>query len=151
MKKWLEQTQIFLLVGVIILIGNYIGFKIPIMQALPGMIIMIIITLVGIEISKIIPIKQLPSVFWISLIALLITSPINPYGAMLDKQYLSKINFMAIATPILAYSGLSLGKDFKLIKTLSWKIVIVAIAVYTGTFLCATAIAQLVLKFSHVI
>jgi len=151
MKKRLEQTQIFLMVGVTTLVGNYIGFKVPIMQALPGMLIIILITLVGIEISNLVPIKQLPAVFWISLIALLVTSPINPYGAMLDKQFLSKINFMAIATPILAYSGLSLGKDLKLIKTLSWRIVIVAIAVYTGTFLCATVIAQIVLKLTHVI
>jgi len=127
MKKWLEQTQIFLLVGVITLIGNYIGYKVPIMQALPGMLLIILITLVGVAISVLIPIKQLPAVFWISVIALLVTSPINPYGAMLDKQYFSKINFMAIATPILAYSGLSLGKDLKLIKTLSWKIIIVAL------------------------
>lgn len=151
MKKWFEQIQIFLLVGVIALIGNYIGFKVPIMQALPGMLLLLVITLVGIAISEIIPIKQLPAVFWISIIALLITSPINPYGAMLDKQYFSKINFMAIATPILAYSGLSLGKDLKLIKTLSWRIVVVALAVYTGTFLCASAIAQVVLKLTHII
>lgn len=151
MKKWLEQTQIFLLVGVTTLIGNYIGFKVPIMQALPGMLLIILITLAGIAVSNLIPIKQLPAVFWISLIALLITSPINPYGAMLDKQFFSKINFMAIATPILAYAGLSLGKDLKLVKTLSWKIVVVAIAVYTGTFICATTIAQIVLKLTHVI
>jgi len=151
MKKWLEQTQIFLLVGVITLIGNYIGYKVPIMQALPGMLLIILITLVGVAISVLIPIKQLPAVFWISVIALLVTSPINPYGAMLDKQFFSKINFMAIATPILAYSGLSLGKDLKLVKTLSWRIVIVAIAVYTGTFVCATAIAQFVLKLTKVI
>ena len=151
MKKWLEQTQIFLLVGAIALIGNYIGFKVPIMQALPGMLLIILITLVGLAISIMIPIKQLPAVFWISVIALLVTSPINPYGAMLDKQYFSKINFMAIATPILAYSGLSLGKDFKLLRTLGWRIIIVALAVYTGTFLCATVIAQFVLKLTHVI
>ena len=151
MKKYFEQIPIFLLVGAITLIGNYIGFKVPIMQSLIGMLLIIAITLVGIAISKIIPIKQLPSVFWISIIALLVTSPINPYGAMLDKQFFSKINFMALATPILAFSGLSFGKDLKLLKTLSWRIVIVALAVFTGTFVCATAIAQLVLKMTHVI
>ncbi|WP_406541675.1 hypothetical protein [Clostridium ljungdahlii] len=64
----------------------------------------------------------------------------------MDKQYLEKIDMIALTTPVLAFAGLSLGKDLKLFKSLSWKIIIVALTVYTGTFVFATMIAQIVLK-----
>lgn len=150
MKKWIDQILVLLLVGVISLIGNYIGFKVPIVQGLIGMFLLVAITVLGMALGKLVPIK-LPVVFWISVIALLITSPVNPYGAVLDKQFFGKINFMALATPILAYAGLALGKDLKLFKQLSWRIVLVAIAVYTGTFVGATMLAQIVLKATGMI
>lgn len=146
-KKWMEQIMIFLLVGGITLIGNNIAYKVPIKVGVIGMLLLIAFTLGGMLLGEIIPLK-LPVVFWISIIALLATSPLTPYGAILDKQYLSKINMLAIATPILAYAGLSLGKDLKLFKTLSWKIVVVALTVYTGTFVFATTIAEIVLKIT---
>jgi hypothetical protein len=40
------------------------------------------------------------------------------------------------------------GRDPFFLGFLSWKIVIVALAVYTGTFLAATAIAEVVLRFT---
>jgi hypothetical protein len=118
----------------IIVVGNRIGFGTLLSDGLVGMILLIVTTMAGLMIAEVDPIK-LPAVFWVSILALLITSPLNPYGAMLTKQYLSKINFLAIFTGILAYAGLAVGKDLKLFQHLSWKIVIVALAVYTGTFL----------------
>ncbi|WP_192811839.1 hypothetical protein [Priestia filamentosa] len=49
---------------------------------------------------------------------------------------------MAIATPILAYAGLSFGKDLKEFRKLSWRIVVISIVVYTGTFVLSTLIAE---------
>jgi hypothetical protein len=147
MNKWLDQLLILLWVGVITVVGNRIGYGTPIADSVVGMILLVLITLVGLIITEVIPIK-LPAVFWISVVALLTTSPLNPYGAMLEKEYIGKINFLALATGILAYAGLAVGKDLKLFQNLSWKIVIVALAVYTGTFLGATAIAEVILKFT---
>lgn len=145
MKKLIQETVILLGVGVIALIGNTINDKVPLKVGFIGMAILVGITLAGIIIKKIIPVN-LPMVFWVSIIAVLVTCPLNPYGAYLDKQYLDKINMLALTTPVLAFAGLSLGKDLKLFKELSWKIVIVALTVYTGTFIFATLIAQIVLK-----
>ena len=50
---------------------------------------------------------------------------------------------MALATPILAYAGLSFGKDLNEFKKLGWRIVVVSLVVYTGTFLFATVIAEI--------
>lgn len=147
MNKWLDQLLILLWVGAITVVGNRIGYGPPLLDSILGMLLLVVITLAGLIIAEVVPIK-LPAVFWVSLLALLITSPLNPYGAMLEKQYLGKINFLAIPTAILAYAGLAVGKDLKLFQHLSWRIVIVALAVYTGTFLGATAIAQAVLKLT---
>ncbi|MBE3587547.1 MAG: hypothetical protein IMW93_03140 [Thermoanaerobacteraceae bacterium] len=143
-----ERIPTFLLVGLIALIGNSIGFKIPIVDSLIGMALLIVLTLIGQAIATFSPVKM-PVVFWISVVALISTSSLNPYGQQL-AGLMNKIDFLAIATPILAYAGLSLGKDIKHFKNIGWKMVIIAIAVYTGTFVCASIIAQIVLKIQGI-
>lgn len=137
------------LFGILTLAGNTIGYKIPVGDALIGYGIMMVITLLGAGIAKIAPLK-LPMVFWISIVALLSTSPVSPVAAKVT-MYTAKIDFLAICTPILAYAGLSVGKDMAAFKKLSWRIVGVALAVYTGTFLFATVIAEFVLRFQGTI
>ena len=53
--------------------------------------------------------------------------------------------------PVLAYAGLSLGKDLGAFRRLSWRIIPVALAVTAGTFICATALAQVVLHLEGLI
>lgn len=139
----------FVLMGVMAVAGNTIGYKMPVMDAIIGYAIMLAITLVGAGFSKIIPIK-LPMVFWISIIALAVTSPFSPFGTTITA-YTNKVDFMALCTPILAYAGLAVGKDLDAFKKMSWRIVIVALAVYTGTFLFATMVAEVMLRFEGVI
>ncbi|ADK16390.1 MULTISPECIES: hypothetical protein [Clostridium] len=145
MKRLIQEAFILFWVGIIALVGNTIKNKVPLKIGIIGMAILLAITLLGIIIKKIVP-ANIPTVFWVSIVAVLVTSPLNPYGAFLDKQYLEKIDMIALTTPVLAFAGLSLGKDLKLFKSLSWKIIIVALTVYTGTFVFATMIAQIVLK-----
>jgi hypothetical protein len=111
------------------------------MKALPGMFIIIAITIAGFAVGKLIPFKT-PVVVWISLIALLVSSSVFPGNAYIVKAA-EQINFMALATPILAYAGLSFGKDLKEFKKLGWRIVVVSLVVYTGTFIFSSLIAEL--------
>jgi hypothetical protein len=92
--------------------------------------------------SRVLP---MPMVFWISVLALLSTSPISPCAKTV-LYYTNNLDFMAFTTPILAFAGLAVGKDLEMLKRMSWRIVIVALAVYTGTFVFATAIAQIILR-----
>lgn len=147
--KWMETIIIFLVTGVIAVLGNTIGYKHPVDVAVIGYLIMVTITLVGIALAEFLPIK-LPMVFWISIIALLSTSPISPVAKTV-LAYTGKMDFMAIATPILAYAGLAVGKDLPMFKTMSWRIIVVALAVYTGTFVFATIIAEAVLRVQGLI
>ncbi|QQE72708.1 hypothetical protein KDJ56_12095 [Brevibacillus composti] len=139
-----DRLLIISLIGLIAVIGNWIGFKVSPIEALPGIIVIIAITLAGWGIAAILPFKS-PAVVWISLVALIVTSPIFPGNAWL-AEVTGKLNFMALATPILAYAGLSLGKDIESFKRLSWRIVVVSLVVYTGTFLFAALFAEMVFR-----
>jgi Na+/citrate or Na+/malate symporter len=150
MENLKQKLFVLLWVGFVALIGNTINSGVPLKLSIIGMLILVAITMLGIIMKKIIPLK-LPVVFWVSIIAILLTSPVDPYGAYIDANYLSKIGMLPLTTPVLAFAGLSLGKDLKLFKELSWKIVIVAITVYTGTFIFATIIAEVVLRLDHFI
>ncbi len=136
----MEKVYTFIIIGVIAIIGNWIGYEISPIEALPGMLILVGITILGFIIDKIIPLK-IPIVIWVSLLALFVSSPICPGNDFIVEQT-EKINFMAIATPILAYAGLSFGKDLKEFRKLSWRIVVISIVVYTGTFVLSTLIAE---------
>ena len=142
----LDKTLTFVLVGIIALIGNWIGFGVSPIEALPGMVIILVISILGLIIDKVLPF-HLPIVVWVSVIAILITSPIFP-GNTYFAEETAKVNFMALATPILAYAGLSFGKDIQEFKKLGWRIVVVSLVVYTGTFLLATIVAELGFRFT---
>ncbi|KXH87462.1 hypothetical protein [Sporosarcina sp. HYO08] len=138
-----EKAKVLSLIGLIAIIGNWVGFKVSPIEALPGMIVIVVITIVGLLLNHLMP--KMPSVIWISFIALIITTPIFPgNGWIVEKT--SAINFMALATPILAYAGLSLGKDMESFKKLGWRIIVISLVVYTGTFLFATLFAEIVFK-----
>jgi len=135
-----DQILTFLIIGIIATLGNWVGYHVSPIAAFPGMLIIVAITILGFIANKLVP--KIPTVIWVSIIALLVTSSINPFQQSIVK-YTEKINFMALATPILAYAGLSFGKDLKEFKKLGWRIVVVSICVYTGTFLFATLIAEI--------
>lgn len=147
--KWTETILIFLITGVISVAGNTIGYHFPVHEAAIGYLIMLVITLLGMILGKYVPLK-LPIVFWISLLALLSTSPVSPWAKTIT-YYTGKVDFSALCTPILAYAGLSVGKDLVMFKKMSWRIIIVALAVYTGTFVFATAVSQVMLHFEGLI
>lgn len=147
--KWTETILTFIVTGIITVIGNNIGYHHPLSEAAVGYLMLLAITLLGMALGKYIPIK-LPMVFWISLLALASTSPISPWAKTIS-YYTGKLDFTAICTPILAYAGLAVGKDLAMFKQMSWRIIVVALAVYTGTFILATAVAQVMLHFEGLI
>lgn len=142
----LDKILTFILIGIIALFGNWIGYGVSPIDALPGMIFIAAITILGFVLAEYIPLK-IPIVIWVSVIALFVTSSIFPWQQVIVDAT-TQINFMALATPILAYAGLSFGKDLKEFKKLGWRIVVVSLFVYTGTFILATIIAEFVFRFT---
>lgn len=136
-----DKILTFSIIGIIALMGNWLGYDVSPLDALPGMVIIVAVTLLGFLLAKIVPIK-LPIVIWISILALVITTPIFPGNETVIKLT-EKVNFMALATPILAYAGLSFGKDLQEFKKLGWRIVVISLVVYTGTFVLSTLVAEI--------
>jgi len=143
---------------VIVLIGNIVnyfyahkadGFGAAIAEggiaAIPGLIVLLAIVVVGVAIHAVIPWKGLPAVAYIVTLGCLITVPGFP-GAELFAALVKKVNFMVLCTPILAYAGLAICKDLDLLKKQGWKIVLVGLFVFIGTFIGSAIIAELVMR-----
>ncbi|AEB75000.1 conserved protein [Clostridium botulinum BKT015925] len=126
------------------LVGNLIGPKHGIFDALPGMIILVIIAISGITLAKVIP-GKIPAVAYIVTIGCIVTYPGFP-GAETVTKCMTKVDFLSLTTPILAYVGISIGKDLESFKKSGWRIIIVSCVVFIGTYLGSAAIAQLILK-----
>lgn len=135
---------ILVLIGIMSLVGNMIGAKHNIIEALPGMAILIGISIGGILLTKIVPLK-IPAVAYIVTLGCIITYPGFP-GAKFVNQCMTKVDFLALTTPILAYVGISIGKDLDSFKKSGWRIIIVSCCVFVGTYIGSAIIAQLILK-----
>ncbi len=150
MKKILNQLRILLLVGAIILIGQRVGYGVPIMTAIPGMLIIAAIAVFAIILKELMPKAKIPAFAWASLTALILTMPFMPTAAPL-LGYMKQVNYMAITTPILAFAGISVGNRIAEFKRLSWKIVVISFVVFAGTFFGSAIVAQIVLKLQGII
>ena len=139
-----DVLVILLIVSAITLVGNWIAVRIDPVKSLPGMLILVAIAFAGWAIGRVIPLK-LPSIVYISLVAIVLTTPWTPGSAWIVSQ-VNNVNFLALCTPVLAYAGISIGKDIDQFAKMSWKFIVVSILVFTGTFMGSAIIAQLMLK-----
>ena len=158
---------ILLVSSVLVLCGNAViyvranpgtGYMDSIVRSLPGMGILIGFALAGILCKRYIPI-QLPAAAYIVTIGCIMSIPGAPESTGTVSQfmnglsgtvmkYVAEINFMSLTTPVLAYAGLSLAKDLEALKESGWKLVLVAIFVFIGTFIGSAFIADVVLRMT---
>ena len=148
-KKITETIVLLFLIGLVVAAGNTVGYPINLQDSLLGMAILCAITAVGYLASQIKYLNKLPPIFWVSVIAAC-AATILPWSEFILIAT-KKIQFLAICTPILAYAGLAVGKDLGMFKKMSWKIIPVALAVFTGTFMFAAILAQFTLQWEGVI
>ena len=139
-----EVLWVLIIVATISLVGNFVGFHNGIVESLPGMIFLVTLCVAGVAMARFIP-GNIPSVAWIVLLGCIVTYPGFPGSAILSA-WVKKVSFLSLTTPILAYAGLSIGKDLDVLKKTGWRIVIVAIVVFIGTYIGSAVIAQGILK-----
>ena len=139
-----SNLLILIITGVLTLVGNFVGFKVSPVEAMPGVLILIVSAFLGILLSKIVPIK-IPSVAYIVTLSTIVTIPGMPMAELIST-YTAKVNFLALCTPILAYAGIYTGKNLDTLKKTGWKIFILALFVMLGTYLGSAIIAQIILK-----
>lgn len=148
-RNALETLLSFFLCGVLVAIGNVVGYGITVKDSLIGVAILSAVCCSGFLISKLPYLCKLPMIFWISVVGIVLSTPLFPWYAEL-LALTKKVQFIAVITPILAYAGLAVGKDIEMFKKISWRIIPVALAVFAGTFLFASILAHFTLHWGGV-
>ena len=150
MSSVLDWLLMLLIFGVLTLIINTFSYKNSIVESIPGMLVLIGITFVGMLLAKLIPLK-IPAIIYISVIALVISLPV--FGPVSEFVYNStnKISTLGLCTVILAYSGVAIGKSWAEFKKMGWRGIVVTLCVILGTFLGSALVSQLVLKMQGII
>lgn len=145
-KRLLPVTLASIAFAIIIsMVSNMVGYGFSFMESIPGMLILGGLALGGYLLSWIVPIKQMSTVLWISILAILIASPISPIADYVIAQ-VDKVSFMSVVTPILAYAGVVVGKDWASFKNVGVKGLVVALFVVAGTFLISSMLGDLFMK-----
>ena len=132
---------IWIFAGAVALFGNWYNYKAaPDATVLTGLAVIVAVVAAGYGLYRLTG-ARLPAVLWVSLVAMVLTYPSLPFAAEV-AAVTSKINFLALATPVIAIAGLSIAKDVPVFRRLGWRIVVVSLLANAGTFLGATLIAQ---------
>lgn len=123
-----------------VLIGNLLSYKVPVLQSLAGMLIIVAIALLIDVFKRLLP--RLPMVLVLSVVATVFGIPgLLPFSDALIAAT-AKLNFLTFTTPVLALAGFSVAKDLPIFRQLGWRIVLVSLTAAAGTFLGATVIAE---------
>ena len=75
--RYIEWIAMFIVAGLGICLANFVGFKVSFMASLPGVLILLGISLVSVWLSKVIPLK-LPVIAYCSILGLLLACPLSP-------------------------------------------------------------------------
>lgn len=140
----LEWLLILLISGAITLVGNYVGYGTGIIESIPGMLILVVISVISLVLAKIIP-GNIPAICYLSVIGILLAVPQSPTSAYVVEAT-SKIQVMAICTPLLAYTGVSIGKSWAEFKKIGWRGIVVTLLVIFGTFFTSALFAEILLR-----
>ena len=148
-EKMKDILFILIVTAAYSVIAHVVGSNGEIVAGSIGGLVLVLITVIGVIISWLPGFRKLPMVFWVSIVAVVVSMPQFPISDWILAQT-KNVGFLSITTPLLAYGGLCLGKDLAAFKQLSWRIVPVALAVAAGSFLCATALAEIMLHLEGI-
>ena len=139
------------MVSVVIILTNVIGYKMPVGDSIIGVLLLSAISLVGLTISNFMSrFVKLPSMIYVSLLGLLLACPVSPVKDIVVETT-TPVAFLAPATALGVFAGISLGKDLKEFAKMGWKLIVITLFVITGTFIFSALVADVVLKITGAI
>ena len=109
-----------------------------------GVLILLVLTAIALVLAKLVPV--VPSSIWVLALATIASATFVPIGPFIASST-QHINVLFAGLPMIALIGMSLGRDVKALRSLSWKIVIVALMTFTASFVAAAVIAQAAFHF----
>lgn len=149
-NKFGIMSSVLVITALLTVLGNVTAGKAGVSDSLLGILVIYCIAVFALFICHLPGFKKLPVVFWVCIIAVLFSAPFFP-GSEFITRTTKAISFVQMGPPTLAYAGLALGKDLDLFKKLSWRIVLVSLGVFLGTFLFGAIFAQIGLKIEGII
>ncbi|WP_350557987.1 DUF3100 domain-containing protein [Psychrobacter sp. CAL346-MNA-CIBAN-0220] len=139
-----QSVALLAVICVVLLLSNWVGQDVNPISALPAMLILFACCIVGILLKQVIPVN-VPAIAWISIVAILISLPQFPMSEYVLVET-EKLGVLQLITPVLAYAGFAISQmEVNLFKKSGFKIAVVAILTFTGTFLGSAMIAQVML------
>ena len=147
--RYIEWIVMFIVAGLGIALANFVGFQVGFADSLPGIAVLLLISLAAVVLSKLLPVK-LPVVAYCSLLGLLLACPLSPVRDFVIEAA-GKINFTAPLTMVGAYAGISIGDQVRTFLKQGWKMILIGIFVMTGTFICSAAVSQIVMQITGTI
>ena len=157
-QEWAVRIKVLVITAVIASIGNMLstwhaGAPVMPWATIPALASMFVIVLLGCladELMRKIHIS-LPKILYISLFTMLLSIPgFSPIAEWMQVNY-AKIGVLPLCTPILAYAGISIGKDMDSFKKQGLGIVLTSLMAFAGTYIGSAIIAEVLLKLTHVI
>lgn len=153
---WFVRLKVLVVSAFFAAFGNWIftskaGAPVTPLEAAPALIVMICLVLFAMVVQmlfeRIPKWPKLPTALYLTIINTFIGCDLSPVQGWIVAN-ISKVNLMALCTPILAYAGISIGKDLDEFRKQGVSIVIVSILTFIGTFIGSAIIAQVVLKLT---
>lgn len=149
MNKYVKFGLILLLsIGLILftqqikLIKNPESTPISIMT-IYGLITLWAFSFIGILISDLVKkvparfVQDFPVLGWVAITSLIFCSASDWF-----IQAISAVDFLSITTPILTFAGISVADQLVDLRKTSWKVAIVAVFVFMGTYIGSALLAQ---------
>ncbi|WP_263406730.1 DUF3100 domain-containing protein [Affinibrenneria salicis] len=138
--SWSDKVIAWFATAILSSVANWIAFGHFSSAVIAGCLIMILISLMGDIVYKLTR-GKIPTVCWVSVIAMYATSPWCPWAKEI-AELTGSINMLSIITPMLTFAGLSIAKDLPAFRKLGWRIVVVSFVANFGTFIGAALIAE---------
>ena len=110
-EEFIDWCMTFVIVAILSVACNVVGYGGVLLESLPGMLIFAAISLAGLTIKHFVP-GDLPAVAYIALIGMVLAMPFSPVSGFII-YWANKVNLMAVVTPILAYAGVIVGRDWR--------------------------------------
>ena len=108
---------------------------------IPALILLALVSFAGILLREMVKIN-VPAIVYTCLLAAILSLPCFPwYQAMID--IMGGLQFNAVLTPILAFTGISVGRDLAGFVKAGPKLLLVSILVFIGTYLGSAMISQI--------
>ena len=136
-----QTLSLLAVICLVLLLSNWVGQGVDPISALPAMLILFACCVAGVLLKEIIPVN-IPAIAWISIVAILISLPQFPMSEYVLVET-DKLGVLQLITPVLAYAGFAISQmEVNLFKKSGFKIAVVALLTFTGTFLGSAIVAQ---------